>query len=249
MAERLVFRDDAGRELKLGDLRGFTGRVRWEVTGADGVPPRAQRLHQEAREAGGRGDYARALDLLDQAWDLAPQWPYPAYDAAYTYLLIGEPQMAEELYARVDAMAPRGFFTCKASLDTLRRERAGELFPGFARAYATTEWMAPDKKKAILTGIVEKFPGFALAWKDLSSLLEDDASRLHAIEQGLRARPDPETSGILLINKAAILARQGDTDTATAILGTLALSPDSTLATEHLAKATLAGLLGDNPPR
>lgn len=248
MTERLVFRDDAGRELTLRDLREIPGRVRWEVVGADSVPARAQRLHAEAREAGGHGDYARALDLLDEAWDLAPRWPYPAYDAAYTYLLIGEPQMAEELYARVDEMAPRGFFTCKASLDTLRRERAGELFPGFARAYATTEWMAPAERKAVLTGIVQKFPGFALAWKDLSALLEDDASMLFAIEQGLRGRPDPETFGILQINKAAILARQGDTDTATAMLGTLALSPDSTLATEHLAKATLAGML-DDPPR
>jgi tetratricopeptide (TPR) repeat protein len=249
MTERLVFRDDAGRELTVRDLRGFTGRVRWEMVGADKVSPQAQRLHQEAREAGGRGDYARALDLLDDAWDLAPEWPYPAYDAAYTYLLIGEPGMAEELYERVDAMAPRGFFTCKASLDTLRRERAGELFPGFARAYATTEWMDPGQKKAILTGIVQKFPGFALAWKDLSALLGDDVSMMHAIEQGLRGRPDPETFGILQINRAAIFARQGDMDAATTILGTLALSPDSTLATEHLAKATLASLLSDDPAR
>lgn len=246
MAERLVFRDTAGRELTARDLKGYTGRVRWEVIGADNVPPRASRLHQDAREAGGRGDYARALDLLDQARGLAPRWPYPVYDAAFTYLLLGEPGMAEELYERVDQMAPRGFFTCKASLDTLRRERAGELFPGFARAYATTEWMAPPEKKRLLAGIVDKFPGFALAWKDLSVLLGDDTSRLHAIEQGLRGRPDAETLGALLINKASILARRDDRDTAIAILGELALSPDSTLATEHLAKTALAALIPES---
>lgn len=243
MPERLVFRDSAGRELTIGDLQGYTGHVGWEVIGADNVPPRARQLHQEAREAGSRGDYAGALDLLDQAWDLAPEWPYPAYDAAFTYLLLGEPTMAEELYERVDEMAPRGFFTCKASLDTLRRERAGELFPGFARAYATTEWMEPLQKRALLAGIVEKFPGFAVAWKDLSVLLEDASHQLHAIEQGLRGRPDAETLGILLINKAGILAGWGDRDTAIAILGELALSPDSTLATEHLAKVALARLV------
>lgn len=166
------------------------------------------------------------------------------YDAAFTYLLLGEPSKAEELYERVDQMEPRGFFTCKASLDMLRRERAGELFPGFAEAYATTEWMAPAQKTAVLTGIVDKFPEFAIAWKDLLMLLDGDTEKLHAIEQGPHGRPDPETLGILLINKAAILARQGDRNTAIAILGELALSPDSTLATEHLAKATLAVLAG-----
>ena len=240
-----MFRDAAGRELTTRDLKGYSGQVRWEVIGARDVPQRAKMLHQEAREAGGRGDYARALDLLDQAWDLAPQWPYPAYDAAFTYVLLDEPGMAEELYAQVDQMAPRGFYTCKASLDTLRRERAGELFAGFAKAYAATEWMAPQQKKKLLAGIVAKFPGFALAWKDLSALLDDDTSKLHAIEQGLRGRPDPETLGVLLINKALILDRRGDRDTAIAILGELALSPDSTLATEHLAKAMLADLISD----
>lgn len=243
MAERLVFQDAAGRELTAQDLKGYTGRVRWEIIGAEEVPPEARRLHREAREAGGRGDYAHALNLLDQARNLAPQWPYPVYDSAYTYLLLGEAGMAEELYERVDQMAPRGYFTCKASLDTLRRERAGELFPGFARAYATTEWMDPAKKKRLLAGIVDKFPGFALAWHHLSMLLDSDTSRLHAIDQGLRGRPDPETLGALLIDKASLLARCGDRNTAISILGELALSPDSTLASEHLAKAALAGMM------
>ena len=88
MADRLVFRDAAGRELTAQDLKGYTGRVRWEFIGAHDIPPKAGRLHQEAREQGGHGDYARALDLLDQAWDLAPRWPYPVYDAAFTYLLL-----------------------------------------------------------------------------------------------------------------------------------------------------------------
>jgi tetratricopeptide (TPR) repeat protein len=248
VAEQLVFRDAAGRQLTVSDLEGCTGRVAWEVIGAENVSPEAKRLHQEARAAGGRGDYARALALFDQARDLALDWPYPLYDAAYTYLLLDEARMAEELYRRVDQMAPRGYFTCKASLDTLRRERAGELPSGFAKAYATTEWMDPREKRRLLTGIVDKFPGFALAWKDLAVLLDDDASRMNAIEQGLRGRPDAETLGILLINKASILARHGDRDKAVAILGELALSPDSTLATEHLAKVVLAGLVESHEP-
>jgi hypothetical protein len=103
--------------------------------------------------------------------------------------------------------------------------------------------MGLPEKRRVLAGLVDKYPGFALAWKDLATLLDDDTSRLNAIEQGLRGRPDAETLGVLLINKASILARRGDRDQAVAILGELALSPDSTLATEHLAKVVLAGLV------
>jgi hypothetical protein len=82
VTDRLVFRDAAGRELTVRDLEGHAGRVRWEVIGDNDVPPQARRYHEGVREAGRRGDYARALDLFDQAWDLAPDWPYPPYDAA-----------------------------------------------------------------------------------------------------------------------------------------------------------------------
>jgi tetratricopeptide (TPR) repeat protein len=227
------------------DLKGFSGPVRWEIIGGEAVSPEAARLHAEARQAGGGGDYYRALDLLDEAQALAPAWPYPVYDAAYTYLLLDETEMAEELYARVDQMAPRGFFACKAYLDTLRRERAGELFPGFAKAYAMAQWLDPVSNKSLLQSITSKFPAYAPAWKDLAALLADDADRLHAVERGLAGRPDPQTLGLLLVNKALILARNGNRDEAISILGTLALSPDSTLAAEHHAKATLAILFFD----
>jgi hypothetical protein len=74
-------------------------------------------------------------------------------------------------------------------------------------------------------------------------LLDDDGSRLRAIEQGLRGSPDPETLGVLLINRAAIFAGRGEQDAAITILGELALSPRSTFATEHLAKAMLARVI------
>ena len=243
MDERIVFRDASGRVLTERDLRGLTLAVGWEVIGGDGVPPQAARLHAQAREAGRCGDYLRALDLLDEAQGLAPAWPYPVYDAAYAYLLLDETEMAEELYARVDQMAPRGFFSCKTSLDTLRRERAGEVVPGFAKAYAMAQWLDPASKRSLLESVTGRFPGFAPAWKDLAGLLDDDAGRLRAVERGLAGRPDPQTLGLLLVSKAAILARNGDRDEAISILGTLALSPDSTLDAEHEAKAALAILL------
>src|SRR5947208_1350326 len=57
-----------------------------------------------ARALGSRGDYERAFELFDQAQALAPDWPYPSYDKAYSYLLQGDPARAEALYAEVDRM-------------------------------------------------------------------------------------------------------------------------------------------------
>jgi tetratricopeptide (TPR) repeat protein len=166
------------------------------------------------------------------------------YDAAFTYLLQGDTDTAERCYAQVDRLAPRGFFTCKTTLDCLRRERAGELPAGFCRAFTTLESLGElPRKKAVLESLVARFPGFAPAWKELAALLDDPDDRLRAIERGLAAGPDPETRGMLLLNKALVANQLGDRAAAIAILGDLALDPASTLATETLAKATLAQVI------
>jgi tetratricopeptide (TPR) repeat protein len=244
MAERFVFRDAAGRELTTGDLADFTGDVGWEIVGSGSVPAEAVQLHQEARLAGTRGEFHRALVFLDRARALAPDWPYPAYDAAFTYLLQGDTEAAEELYAEVDRMAPRGFFTCKTTLDSLRQEHAGALPAGFSKAFTNLEWLDnAAEKKAVLESMVQEYPAFGPAWKELSALLDNADDRLHAITRGLEADPDPETRGILLINRALILEQRGQRAEAIAILGELALDPASTLGTETLAKATLAQIV------
>jgi len=244
MAERLVFQDAAGRVLTTRDLEEFTGQVDWQINGGHTVPTDAVRRHEEARAAGARGEYDRALVLLDAAHALAPGWPYPVYDAAFTYLLQGDTDTAERCYAQVDRLAPRGFFTCKTTLDCLRRERAGELPAGFCRAFTTLESLVGlPRKKAVLESLVARFPGFAPAWKELAALLDDPDDRLRAIERGLAAGPDPETRGMLLLNKALVANQRGDRAAAIAILGDLALDPASTLATETLAKATLAQVI------
>jgi tetratricopeptide (TPR) repeat protein len=244
MAERLVFQDAAGRVLTTRDLEEFTGQVDWQINGGHTVPTDAVRRHEEARAAGARGEYDRALVLLDAAHALAPGWPYPVYDAAFTYLLQGDTDTAERCYAQVDRLAPRGFFTCKTTLHCLRRERAGELPAGFCRAFTTLESLGDlPRKKAVLEGLVATFPGFAPAWKELTALLDDPDDRLRAIERGLAAGPDPETRGMLLLNKALVANQRGDRGAAIAILGDLALDPGSTLATETLAKATLAQVI------
>jgi len=242
---RLVFMDAAGRELSLDELKGFTGTLRWQIVGDERISAEAGRLHREARGAGERGDYPRALDLLEQAHQIAPGWAYPLYDMAFTHLLQGDTTRAEELYAQVDELEPRGFFTCKTTLDTLRREHAGRLFPGFCDAFVKLEWLGDQtQKQAVLRGIVARFPDFPPAWKQLSDLVTDPAERMQAVESGLAGAPDADTLGGLLVTKAGLMHHNGDHDAAIGILTELAADPASTLSTEAWARVALAGLDG-----
>jgi len=238
----VIFRGADGRELKAEDLDGATGKVKWEVIGAAAVPKEAHALHDQGRAAGSKSDWPKAIELLEAAHKKAPEWPYPIYDLAFTYLLKGDDAKAEEHYGRVDKLAPRGFFTTKTSLDCLRRQ-ASALPPGFCKEFAVLEWVtdAAQKRKA-LEDIVEKLPGFAPGWKELSALLDDPAAKLHATEKGLSAKPDDDTKGILLVNKALLLDARGEHEAAVAILGELVLDPRSTMATEAMAKFSLANV-------
>jgi tetratricopeptide (TPR) repeat protein len=222
-------------------LKNATGNIRWEIIGAENVPAEAERLHQSGRMAGSRGEHGKALADFEEAARLAPQWPYPKYDAAFTYLLMGDSAKAEEFYVATAKLAPRGFFTALTAVDALRREREGEYPRGMYLAYVMLEWESdPNKKLKTLREMVKRVPSFAPAWKDLAGLLEDDQSTLEAIEKGLAAHPDAETKGILLMNRAALWHRQGKRDEAIRSLGELILAPESSLGSVELAKVTLA---------
>jgi hypothetical protein len=75
--------------LREGKLLGVTGAVRYEIIGAGSISPAAASLHQQGREAGERGDYKTAIGFFAQASEVAPTWPYPHYDRAYTHLADG----------------------------------------------------------------------------------------------------------------------------------------------------------------
>jgi hypothetical protein len=121
------------------------------------------------------------------------------------------------------------------------REQAGQFPPGTYLAYLSLEWVDDRAKKAdMVRNLVNELPRFAPGWKELASFADQDPERLAAIEKGLAAEPDAETRGMLEINRALVLDRQGDHDGAVRLLGELALDPQSTYKTEQLAKATLA---------
>jgi hypothetical protein len=75
------------------------------------------------------------------------------------------------------------------------------------------------------------------------ALLDCRESLRVLIREHCQLLPDAETKGILIINKAMALDQNGDREAAVRLLGELALDPTSTLATEHLANATLASLV------
>jgi hypothetical protein len=239
----VVFRAADGRTLTMTDLRGMGGTFQYEILGKSNVPAEAESLHKQARQAGGAGDYKKAITLLERASSLAPAWPYPVYDMAFTYLLMKDTDNARKYYRKSVELAPRGFFTAITALDALDRESKGDLPAGTYLAYLSLEWMdEPGKKAEAVRQLVKRVPGFAPAWKEQAIQVDSDAEKLTAIEKGLAADPDGETKGILLVNKALIMDRRADHDGAVRLLGELALDPASTYATEHLAKATLANV-------
>jgi tetratricopeptide (TPR) repeat protein len=211
----VVFRAADGRTLTMADLRGLTDTFQYEILGKSNVPAEAEALHKQARQAGGAGDYRKAINLLERASSLAPAWPYPVYDMAFTYLLMKDADSARKHYRKTVELAPRGFFTALTALDALDREAKGDLPTGTYLTYLSLEWMDdPGKKVEAVRQLIKRVPGFAPPWKEQAMQADTDAEKLAAIEKGLATNPDGETKGILLINKALIMDRSGDHEAA-----------------------------------
>lgn len=245
---RVVYTDPSGRVIKLDDLGKVDGKFKWEVVGGNPIPPKAKELHDRARSLGGRGDLEGAVRLLKEAVGLAPDWSYPPYDLAYTYLLMGKSEEALELYAKVDQLEPRGFFTAKTALWALHKEKAGTFPPGTYQAYLKIEWAESDGEKLTLARkLLETAPDYPLALKACALHGEDAKSKTELLERTLKLNPDAETYGLLMVNKAARLNNDGQRPEAIKILGDLILSPDSTLGTVAMAKSVMRLVLQKKP--
>jgi len=180
-----------------------------------------------------------ALDYFARAAGVAPHWPYPVYDAAFTYLLQRQYDKAFKFYSRTDQLAPRGFFTAKTAVHSLKQEREGKLPTGTYLAYLSLEWIEPEKRRQLVEALVERVPTFAPGWKAMAEAEQDVGKRLAYIEKGLALGPDPETKGFLLLNKASSLQQQGRTAEAKAIPGVLAVDPALPLDIEALSRYAL----------
>jgi tetratricopeptide (TPR) repeat protein len=241
--DKLIFKDSSGHIINEADLVNFTGQVKYELLDEKTISPAAAALHQEARAFGQAGKYDLSIAKLEQAMAMEPDWAYPVYDLAFTYLLKGDFSNALKYYKQTNALSPQGFFTVKTALYTLEGEEKGIFPKGMYLGYLQIEWADTDAKKlAIAKMIVEKIPGFAPAWKELALLQTNNTEKEKAIEQGLSGNPDADTKGVLLINKAILLNDQGKKEAAVQLLGNLIFSPDTTVGNIALAKFTLKSI-------
>lgn len=206
----------------------------------------AKKLHEEARGLGQSGKYDESIRKLEAAIDLEPTWAYPVYDLAFTYLLKGDSAKALQFYQKTDELEPKGFFTTKTALYSLEGEKAGKFPSGLYMAYLQIEWTEDaNKKLQIASAITAQVPDFAPAWKELANLLDDNTQRLNAIGTGLSKKPDAETQGVLLINKAIVLDDSGKKEEAKKILGDLIFSTATTTANVEMAKFALKSIVED----
>lgn len=205
---------------------------------------RAEQLHQEARALGQTGKYDLSISKLQEAMKIQPTWAYPVYDLAFTYLLKGEDDNALKFYKKTDELEPKGFFTTKTAIYSLEGEKLGIFPKGLYLTYMQIEWTDDiNKKNEIISFLTQNVPDFAPGWKELADISEDETVRLYAINQGLSKKPDSQTEGILLINKAIILNNNQDKEGAKQILNTLVLSGNVTKSNVELAELVLNSLL------
>ena len=236
----VVFIDEQGQTLTPEELPKANGTVRWEMRGGPTTHPDADRLRNEGRAAGERGDYAEAITLFTQAAGLEPKWSAPVYDRAFTHLLQQDFAAALADYRKTLDLSPRGYFVAAQAVDILAREAAGEFPAGSYMAFALLEHAPPEEKQPILEQVVEQFPSHAPAWEAYAALLSDPAQCLAAVERGLGACPDSYTLGMLLVRKALALNGLRRTDEAVAILQRLIENPGELLSTHAVAYLVLA---------
>jgi tetratricopeptide (TPR) repeat protein len=239
----IIFKDSLGNTISKNDLENVTGNVNYEIMGSKRVDPKAESLHQEARKLGQSGEYDLSISKLKEAIEIQPEWAYPTYDLAFTYLLKGDYENALIFYKKTNELEPKGFFTAKTAVYALEGEKSGKFPTGLYGIYLQIEWTDNESKKfEIAKTITEKVPDFAPAWKDLANLLDDRAEKLKAIEQGLSKKPDAETMGVLIINKALVLDMDGKKEEAQKILGNLIFSSEVTTGNKELAKFALKSI-------
>ena len=73
----VLFRGADGRTLTMDELRGLTGTFRYEIVGGSNVPAEAKSLHEQGRQAGGSGDYKKAITLLGAGIHAGPSMALP----------------------------------------------------------------------------------------------------------------------------------------------------------------------------
>lgn len=241
--DTILYNNGQGRTITLADLdkeEQTPNMPLWNVS------EQAAAFHAEGRKYGAEGKYDLALAALAKAADLAPDWPYPIYDTAFTHLLQHHWPEALANYRATQRLYPDGFFTTLTAIDTLEREESGELPTGLYLLYIQLEWTEdPADKQKIIDLLTTRCPEYAPGWK-AKSLQESQSrvQRMESIEKGLKAMPDAETLGLLQVNKAILIAQGDQIQEAFTILGELLLDGRTTQANRIMARMAMKSVLG-----
>ncbi|MBI1291002.1 tetratricopeptide repeat protein [bacterium] len=195
----------------------------------DRIPPEARALHEKGRALGGAGKYDEAIAVLEQAQALAPNWPHPTYDMAFSWLLKGDMERALAHYEKVEAMVPdHFFFTNQTAVWCLRGERDGRLAPGSFLAFSMIEWESdPAKKLDLARTIVAKCPDHSPTWLVIAQKASDPEERRTAMEKCLSLDADPITRDTARFIHANELVNAGRQEEAFKIIRALADAPDT----------------------
>jgi tetratricopeptide (TPR) repeat protein len=196
---------------------------------ADSVPAEARALHEKGRALGAKGSYDEALAVLAQAQDLAPDWPHPTYDMAFSWLLKGDTAQALLHYEKVESMVPdKFFFTNQTAVWCLRGERDGRFHPGSFLAFSMIEWESDrEKKLGLARAVVAKSPDHAPAWLFLAQHSKDETEKADAMACCLAMDADPITRDTARFIHANNLVSAGKQDEAFTIIRALASAPDT----------------------
>ncbi len=245
-AKRLTSGDEVvyeknGVKITMADLERFAMAIRtFQPPYEKGVALEARELYKQAQAAGNSRKYDKALKLFIDSSLAARHWPAPVYGAGWSYIMQGDLEKAIDAYKQADRLAPRGYKNTKLAIDTLQREIDGKLPPAtYMRFELLMANTPPDKRREKLDKMLKEAPEFPGGWRVLSTMQDNDEEAMKLIELAMSYKPDPETMGHLMVNKAILLDRVGQKKEAMDILGALATNPELPFTSEYMAKLTM----------
>jgi hypothetical protein len=162
------------------------------------------------------------------------------YDRAFARLLKHEFDAALADYRKTLELSPLGYFVAATAADMLTREAAGEFPAGLYAAFAMLEHMPGEQQRHVAGQLVAQFPSHAPAWELHARFAEDPSDKLAAFERGLLARPDPDTRGLLLVQKALAIHASGQREAALEILDPLTSTVGDSVSTHVQAQIATA---------
>eukprot|EP01084_Bolivina_argentea_P300771 518712_1 len=208
------------------------------------IPPTAKTIYQEAIQKRSNGKYKEARDELLFAHNIVPQWEYPLYELAYTYLLQKDYKNALIYYKKTNSLFPsgHGFLNTQTAIWSLRNEKKNNKFKkGLYYDYVMIETLDKSEQLHAYQQIINTYPYYAPAYNKIALIGNDMETKQNAIDDGLALIDtefgvDKETGGMLYIQQALMYWENSDFDSAKRVLAELIMGDNVTFHNENMAK-------------